>query len=381
MKKLALLALSLFSLINLNSYAQYTLVKPNGFMEISGYFLGYYNYRQYPAGSTNLKDNTFAVDYAVINFKGAVKKVWQYEIKLNTVAFVIPGTDDGAIMEAKAGYHSLNDAIAVTFGYQKLPFDRSSMLENIEMPYFERPNMDKSSVYNRRDMGVTVRYSLWNKKINLYAGAYDGIGTNVLTQKNDATGSLEYLGRLEFSYPSRYRNQEVDLVQLQVPVIAFGIDGRYANKQTYTNLAGDTTTVYNGQKMSSSANVDFLYKGLCLHFEELRMKMTPRYSASTDLISKPTTYFMGGGMAASINYFIKPINTVLAVRYDQYNPNDLLIGDTQSTISYALNYMFDGQRAMIKVQYWQRLIDKADNPNATLPYKPSELRIGLQLMF
>ena len=86
---------------------------------------------------------------------------------------------------------------------------------------------------------------------------------------------------------------------------------------------------------------------------------------------------MGGGVAASVNYFIKPIHTIIAVRYDQYNPNDLLVGDTQQTISYALNYMFDNQRAMIKIHYWQRIKD----PDASALWKPNELRIGFQLMF
>ena len=169
----------------------------------------------------------------------------------------------------------------------------------------------------------------------------------------------------------------MDLVQLQVPVIAFGIDARYANKQSYTSLTGDTTTVFDGQKMSSSGNVDFLYKGFTAHAEYLRMKMIPRYNASGDLYGKPTTYYMGGGMVASINYLIKPIKTMVAIRYDQYNPNDIVIGDTESTISYAINYMFDNQRALIKAQYWQRLQD----PNATSLWKPSEFRIGLQVKF
>ena len=365
--------LNLFQSITMN--AQFTLVKPNGYMEISGYFLGYYNYRAYPSGTTDFKNNTFAMDYAVLDFNGMHSKIWHYEFKMNTVAFVVPGTDDGAIMEANASYNSLNDDLMIKFGYGKLPFDRSSMLENIEFPYFERPDMDRGSVYTRRDMGVTVRYSLFNKKINLYAGAYDGIGTNVLLGKNDPSGNLEFVGRAEFSYPARYRNQEVDIVQLQVPVIAFGIDGRYSNKQS--PMAGDSTLLIDGIKMASSANVDFLYKGFTAHLEVLRMKMLPRNSDTVLLEGKPTKYLVLGGVAASLNYFIKPIKTLVAVRYDQYNPNDIILGDMQQTVSYCVNYMFDGQRAMIKAQYWQRIKDS----NAATVWKPNEFRVGFQLMF
>lgn len=375
MKKILLLALSFLSLVNYNSQAQYTLVKPNGYLETSGYFLGYYNYRQYPSGTTNFKNNTFAMDYAVLDFNGMYKKIWHYEFKMNTVAFVVPGTDDGAIMEANMSYNSLNDALMVKFGYSKLPFNRSSMLENIEFPYFERPDMDRGSVYNRRDMGVTVRYSLWNKKINLYAGAYDGVGTSVLLGKNDASGNLEFVGRAEFSYPARYRNSEVDLVQLQVPVIAFGVDGRYSNKQS--PMSGDSTLMIDGISMGTSANVDFMYKGLSAHFEVLRFKMQPRNTDTVLLQGKPTNYLLKGGVAASINYFIKPLNTIVAVRYDQYNPTDLYLGDMQQTVSYCMNYMFDGQKAMIKAQYWQRIKD----PNSSAVWKPNEFRIGFQLMF
>jgi hypothetical protein len=256
----------------------------------------------------------------------------------------------------------------------KIPFCRSSLVPNTESPFLQRPNVARGGTFSRRDLGATIRYSIFNKKINIYAGAFNGLGTQSLLGDNDQSGTLEYTGRLELSYPARYRHIETDLVHVKVPMFSIGVDGRYANKKT-TFGVDYPYEILDGRKTSYSANADFAYQGFSLHAEAIQMKLKP--NDTTLLFSKPTNYFMTGGVIASANYYIKKIKTIVAVRYDDFNPNDLVKGDKEASMSFALNYLMDGHRSCLKLQYWKRLKDK----DANAVWSEDQLRLAYQLMF
>lgn len=354
--------------------AQYTFYKGNGYLELSGYITTYYNYRFYPSGTTDFKKNRFVLDYGVLKLDGTVNKIWNYQLQLNSTALFDPQSNDGFMMQATASYNALKDNLSISIGYDKVPFCRASLVANTESPFLQRPEVARGEVFNRRDIGVKASYSLWNKKINLYAGAYTGMGALSLQGDNDESGNLEYVGRAEFSWPARYRYHEVDFNHINIPVISFGVDGRYAKKKTATGIDYSILTV-DGEKISYSGDISAAWKGFSAQVGAVRVQITPNDSLA--LFSKPTSYYMTGGFIAQLNYYFIKYKSVLAVRYDEYNQNDLITGDREGTISIAYNYLFDGLRSCIKVHYMKRLED----PDATEIWNDDQLRIGLQLLF
>ena len=159
-------------------------------------------------------------------------------------------------MQASASFNPLKDNLSIELGYDKVPFSRTSLVSNTETPFLQRVEVARGA-FNRRDLGLTFTYSLLNKKLNLYGGAYTGLGSESLSTGNDASGKLEYIGRAEFSYPARYRHIEVDLSHLNIPVISVGIDGRYAEKKTTTGVDRKSTRLNSSHssvsRMPSSA--------------------------------------------------------------------------------------------------------------------------------
>ena len=372
MKKLY--SLCLLALVCNASQAQYTLYKSKSYIEISGYLTSYYNYRFYPSTETDKRKNRFALDYAVFKMDGTVNKIWNYQLQLNAAALADPTTSDGFIMQASAAYNALKDNLQIELGYDKLPFSRSSMVANTESPFLQRPEIARGGAFSRRDIGTTITYSLLNKKINLYAGAYTGLGPQSLAGENDPSGKLEYIARAEFSYPARYRHAEVDLSHIHIPLVSVGINGRYAEKKLTSGVDYPILTL-DGKKLSYGADLSFAFKGFSLHLESIQLQMTPR--DSTLLLGKPTDYFLAGGIIAHANYYIAPLKSVIAIRYDEFNPNDLVAGDNASTLSFGYNYLFDGMRSALKIHYMKRIKDDKANKVWT----DDQLRIALQLMF
>lgn len=366
-----------FMILLLTAYpssSQFTLYRGNSVMEFSGYVTTFYNYRFYSEGETDKKKNRFALDYAVFRMDGVHKKVWNYQLQINNAALFDKETSDGFIMQADVAYNTLNDRLSIDVGFNKVPFSRSSLIPNVESPFLQRPQMARGGVFNRRDAGVTLRYAVFNKLINLYAGAYTGMGPESLSGENDESGNLEWAGRAELSYPARYRHKEVDLTDIPLPVITVGFNARHAEKKTTSGIDYPYQTL-KGKKLGYGSDVSAMWRGVTVSAEVLRFKMTPEESLL--LYGKPTEYFMAGGVMVAINYYLKPLKSVLAVRYDEFNPHDLVKGDKEATLSFGYNYLFDSMRAAMKVHYFKRLKDE----DAVKVWNEDQLRIALQLQF
>lgn len=357
----------------LPSRAQYTLVKPNGYLELSGYVVGFYNYRFYNAAEEKHKKNRFALDFAVLKLDGNMRKRWNYQLQMNYASLFDPQTSDDFLMDGYISYNSVNDNFEWFNGYMKVPFSRNSLVANVESPFLQRAEIVRQA-FNRRDLGTMMRYSFFNKKINVYAGAFTGLGRTSLAGDNDASGNMEFAGRVEFSYPTRFRKTDYDLTHTRLPLICVAANTRWANKQTN---AGDDFKyqTLNGKKMGTGLEADAMYKGIALHAEWMQFTMYPK--DSTFLYKQPTDHFLATGFIASANYYHKPSHTVIGIRYDMYNPNDLVVGDDENSISYAFNYLMDGTRACIKLQYWQRL--KASG--VTNFWTRDQIRLAYQLQF
>lgn len=354
--------------------AQFSLYRPNSAIEFSGNITAFYNLRFYDSGATDKSKNRFELDYAVFRLDGIHNKVWNYQLQINNAALIYTSSSDGFLMQADVAYNSLNDALSIDAGFNKVPFCRSSLIPNTESPFLQRPGVARGGVFNRRDAGVTVRYSMMNKLINFYGGAYTGIVDPKLEGENDPSGKLEYIGRIELSYPARFRYREVDLSSVPVPMIALGANARAAEKKL-TSGGDYPYQTLDGKKLGYGGDVTIAWKGFSAMAELVHFKMTPNDSLL--LLGKPTDYFKAGGVVLSANYFSRPIHSVFAIRYDTFNPNDLIIGDTESTLSFAYNYLFDSQRAALKIHYFKRIKDK----DASKVWSDDQMRMALQLQF
>jgi hypothetical protein len=355
-------------------FAQHSLYTNNSVVELSGTITTYYNYRFYQSDSKSKDKNRFNLDYAVFRLDGNSNKIWNYQLQLNSAALFDSAASDGFIMEARVGYTNLKDNFSISAGYDKVPFCRASLLSNAESVFMQRPEVARGGAFNRRDVGTTLKYSAFNKKVTITGGVYTGLGGASLSGSNDKSGKLEYALRGELSYPARMRYKEVDLINTPLPHFSLGGGVRYAEKQTTTGIGDEYLTV-DGKKTSYSTDFTFCYRGFTFLAEWVEMKMVPNDSAL--LFRKPTDYFKTGGTILGLTYYVSKVHSVLAVRYDEFNPNDLLKADTKRTVSFGYNYLFYGQNAVLKIHYFKRIKD----PDAAIVFTDDQIRIGFQLTF
>ena len=393
----------------LASYAQISLTNGEHNLEISGTISTFYNHRinynqnpenridDNPANPFDKGKNRFGLRDMQLQLEGRVGHDFEYEFQVD-FADMMNRSDVGenpGIMDANCTWKGLG-AANVTVGYQKIPYSRNSLVPFTFSPYWQRAEVTRGEVFSRRDVGVTLSKSLLDQKINLYAGMYTGMGEQILTWDggdNDPSGTFEYVVRVDFAYPSRFRYRDYDINCSPVPMFQIGAAARTVTRKYSSFLAGDDyyLRVISGRKESYTADFSFQWKGFSTQVEWHLLNIRPtdeidpaglrfresRGTLSSKIGANPTSFFKAGGLITTVSYASKPLKSIFSIRYDQLNPNDLIQKNTEESLTFAYAYQIKGFNSMIKAQYSYRLIDRK-NPN--IQRFDDNLRVGMQFL-
>ena len=122
----------------------------------------------------------------------------------------------------------------------------------------------------------------------------------------------------------------------------------------------------------------FQYKGFSGQFEVHQIKAQPQNENDPLFLGLTPAQTGGkvlaGGYISQLNYFIKDYKTIVSVRYEQLDLNDLNPGDSKR-MSAAVAYQIKGFDAMIKLQYFDNL--NRQESLDTLDWN-EQIRLGLQ---
>ncbi len=390
MKSFLLAAVGLLAICK--TQAQLTITNGKHVLEISGSFSSYYNDRQLKSGEEDRSKNRFKLRDAELDLEGRVGTDYEYNVKVdfadmaanNQGATIDP--ENPGLMEANIkykGFHFLD----IEMGYGKLYYSRSSMSTFYSSPYWQRAELVRGSIFSRRDIGVTLMKNFWNQRANIYVGAYTGLGELSLAGENDASGQLEYIGRFDISYPSRYRYREIDDRITPIPMFSVGVNGRFTNKKLPAGeIFPDNATseygikVIDGKRYVYGLDASFQYMGFSGQFEIHQIKSEPQNENDPlfqNLTPQQTKgYLLSGGYIAQANYFIKNIKTIVTARYEELDLNDLVKGKSER-FSTAIAYQMSGYNAMIKFQYFNIMKEESID---VLKWE-EQFRIGMQFQF
>lgn len=393
------------------SSGTFTLNSDNNVMQIGGRVSGYYEDRFLKSGITNKKHNGFAFKDVDLDILGKTSGKFVYEVQLSLLDIVSaasvansatsatvqaasninPNPDNNGFKAAYIAYEGKKLPFHVKFGYDKLPYSMGSLNDVYSTPFWSHPNLVGGDMFSRRDLGVTLYRSFWEKRVNVYGGVYSGLGENVFEYGGDASGKPEYVGRIDVSYPKRYKYDLIDAEVSPVPVFRVGINARYADKtqpagySIYTD-APDAPGSYglriaDGKRMAYGGDFTFKYMGFSANLEghilELRPtdNSNPLYEATPAAFNKG--YVKAGGYVGGVNYNWSAIHSVFAVSFEDINWNDLIKGEEQWLyFGYAYNVV--GFNSVFKVQYY--LPVKEDAAQDPLKYT-GQIRVGYQIVF
>ena len=175
------------------------------------------------------------------------------------------------------------------------------------------------------------------------------MGETVFSTENPS-GKPEFIGRIEYSYPARNIYETVDMHDSPMPTFQCGVNARQTNDGVST-FDGNYLINYNGQKTAYGLDASIMYRGLSLQFEAHQAKIDSAMFSENNQY----TSFKEGGYLLQANYYYRPLKSVFCVRYDELNPNDLVYGNTQRTMSYAYNYFIRQNALCFKVLYEHHL--------------------------
>lgn len=357
-------------------FADFSFSSGTNSIEFSGLLTTIYNHRFYDEQETDLKKNHFALKDAQFKVEGLVYKIFEYELQMDLANLLVDRIDkedlDTIIQDA---FVEIDLPVDIKIGYQKIPYSFLSMCTMADSPFLDRYEFIDEAIY-RRDVGLTVKYKFWKQRINLYAGAYNGDGK--ILKNTDGSGFPEFVARISAAYPSRYRYDEVDLKVSPIPLFAVGANVRYTQKDT--DIVNDDDDNYplmvNGKRLVIGADAAASFMGFSAQAEYHLLKGIPSDSSSIFLAIESDS-FLANAYVMQANYYIKPINTILAVRYDNIDSSSLILDNNRRTICYGINYLFRNEyAAAIKLNYFQHLPTPAGDE-----WKEDEIRLSLQLKF
>jgi hypothetical protein len=351
-------------------------------LEIGGIVSSYMNIRSYTPGTTpKYKNNTFCLKDARLDLSGKFGKDFDYHLQMDFAG--MPAVYDPAspfLNDAYVTYKGVKKFANIRFGYGKVPYSLNSVVDHEWTPYWERPLVSKGDFFARRDIGIRLDRSFWNDRVKAFAGIYTGVGELSLGGLNDPSGAFEYVGRVEVGYPERLKEFDaiIDTKNSKHLSVLVGLNTRYSKrvlpndpKQTYF-IPGETgaltdDSVYNckvvdGEKIIYGGDISVLYHGFSLQAEAHILNATPSNHSNGILNNTYALYnntnFKAGGWFVTANYFSKKYKSLLSVRYEELNANDLVPGMTKR-IAYSYCYQIKGFHSMIRAEMYH-IIDQTE---------------------
>lgn len=375
------------------AFSQISFTNGKHSLEISGAISAHYTHRFIKSDATNQNKNKnrFGLRDAQLQLEGRYGQMWEYELQVDFADFASSATGEAdpenpGLMDAYIKFKGLK-FVDIQLGYGKTPYSRASLVPFIYSPYWQRAEIVRGNIFSRRDIGITLSKSFWKQRIGIYAGAYNGTGEISLRGDNDASGALEYIGRVEFAFPQRMRYRDIDERNVHIPLFAVGLNGRFTERKL---PEGATFPAYSageygiklidGRRFVYGLDAVFMYNGFSGSFEIHQLRGEPRNSVSLLYQGYSETqaggYFLAGGYVAQLNYFSKFLQSIFSVRYEQLDLNDLVNGRSER---FSCAYAFQLKRfnSMLKFQYTKILKEESIDPLRWT----DQFRIGWQYLF
>ena len=366
--------------ISNQAFSQFSFNAGENNLELSGLLNVNYNDRFYLSNHPDNKADVFKLATARFKLEGRVSNDYEYRLQLDMARLGFQADGEfPALLDANFTIKKLKFT-NITMGYQKLPYSRSSLIGFEHQTMWQRGEIARGQVFSRRDLGVVLSKDYWKQRIGVMIGAFSGQGESIMSDvtggDNDASGKLEYVGRLEVSYPTKFKyNETLDINHSDIPKVSLGLNGRYVERNNTlqtTNKDPYGLKIIGGVKSIMGMDLAANYKGFSFLFEAHQLNVIPNDKTLLQGLNK--TSFNAIGSIVQLAYYEKHIKSAFIARYDDFIANDLIPNSTMKTLSGGYNYLMDGFNSMLRIQYWYRL-------DRTQTDTYDQIRIGWQKKF
>lgn len=338
-------------------------------LELSGAVSSYYNHRLLKDGESDQKKNRFKLRDAQLEFEGRYRDLIEIELQfdLADISSAQRDPENTVLRDAYIQFKPISH-LFIKSGYMKLPYSRYSLTPFKYQAFWQRAQFARGQLFSRRDVGFTIGTDFWRQLVNVELGVFTGLGESSILGNNDASGNLEFVGRIELSYPTRFRHRNIDTRQSIIPKFTLGVNGRYYEKTQPSgsslpaSFIGDYgLKVLNGSRLAYGGDASFQFYGFSVLLETHWLVARPSSEAHFLFESMPDSvtdgFVRSSALMGEISYHIKRIGITVAARYDQLNINDLAEGIEQN-VSAAAIYEVPRIPCQLRFQYFRALGDE-----------------------
>ncbi|MCX6951668.1 MAG: porin [Verrucomicrobia bacterium] len=262
-------------------------------------------------------NNRVLLRRARITTKGAFADGFEFTVQPDFGNNSIAGNTAyrGGLADAYVAW-TKHEAANVQVGQFKSAFGYEQLLSDTKTPMVER-SLPNDLLTVSRQIGVAVLGTVADKRITYNVGAYNGNGVNNGNNDND---QFMYAGRVAATAWSRGADK-----------LSIGTDGYWSN---------DTGT-FSGRRTAWGVDTQLTLGAFDLTGEYL-------HSIQNRLTGADTT---SDGWSAFAGYYLLPKTLQAVVRYETYNANLRVGGNTSSLWTFGANYYVKGDDVKLTFNY------------------------------
>lgn len=316
------------------------LVKPGGKenkLKLGGFIQGQAEFGDAPDTRYIGFNDRFLLRRARVNVTGSFAENFDFKAEVDlgnnsvnqqaTAAWKPTGTD---IFVNWNRYDFAN----VKLGQFKTPFGYEQLISDTKALFIER-SLVNDRMTDSRQLGASVWGDIIAKRLNYNVGVFNGSSINNGANDND---NFMYAGRISGTpYTGKLFNQEASLT-MGVNALQ---DRSTGTSKTDFGFAGNSFT---GKRLGLGADLQFTVGRFELGGEYLYNQFKP-----TNLL--PFSKIDAQGFSINGGFFVLPKKLVARVRYDSFDPNIDLSGNSSDTWTFGLAYLLKGDDLRFDLNY------------------------------
>ncbi len=349
------------------------------FMRMTGRIQMRYGYEDRDNVPGEEDDSSFSLRRARLKWDGYAYKDFKYKIELALKSQGTKATSTADEDKAKAvelidwwAEYKKYSYAKIRFGQWKVPFNSQRVVSSSKLQMIDRASSQDEFTMDRQ-IGTMVSGNLFGKKMEYYAGMFNGNGRN---EKSNGNNEHLYIARASWnpfgSYGKGIGEQISDLAWSEKPMAHLSAAIAFDN-------AADETIDLDGLGETTSADVDrtslvgeygLKYKGFSTSAEFYWRKYDNIGGKS--IIDRG--FFVQGG------YFLIPKHLEIAGRYSLVDYDNRREADAVREATAGINYFFAGQGKKLQFNF-VRLDNEFPNSVSTSDDIDYFYRLQFQLAF
>jgi len=297
------------------------------------------------------------------------KKELTYELQLSWAGPEAGASTQTPLEDATLTWDaSKTGAFKITFGQLKVPFGRQEMTSSGRLQFADRSLLN-GEFTRGRDIGFQFEGRVANKKLQYYAGVFNG---NAASRSSNDNTKLQYNARVSLEPFGEVGYSEGAFEAWDKPLLALGGQFESNDLSGATNLTDLNTTIF-------GADLLYKYKGFSIFAEYYHRTRKPEAVSGTSSNTSGTATqssgsFQSNGYNIQGGYFLKRDKVEVAFRYATYDPsNKTPSNDLKETGGAFIYYI---QKHSFKV-----ITDFRALRDDLVRQTTKELRIQTQFMF